>query len=478
MAFDPQSQSRLAQVPVEVLLRITYHLHTRDLENIRLSCKVLETNLFNFFAKEFFRKKQFFVSSASLQALIDISKHPTLSPFLQHVIISTDRIHGNYGYSQGRDLGQERALAVAMADHKTLMTTGVLRDMLVEAFGNLVNLETIDIRDFDSRSRNRDGLYTPWRSYGVLTLERGIPGISINPHPTSGYDSYASDVFGATNAALALSGARPANIEVILRNAQWGLGNSALLIPSRLRPSLEPMLASLKKLHLDIDYQGEVFMIQQFLTLSNNISWLRINAKSFSNSDHAFGRSRSLFGWLGLPTTQPPPNSYDMKAVDFPHLEQLDVGSCVIDLDTLFSCVAKFAPTLRVLNFRKVNLMDKKDNPDKINPWKTLLRKMQRLPNLHLRTLRLAQIKHVTGHTNNIYTPWRITFTDAGNQRPGGRPLEDITGSTSIDTIANMIEKLIGRMEADWPAPPPEDDDDDEDEEEEEDEDEDMADDD
>jgi hypothetical protein len=49
-------------------------------------------------------------------------------------------------------------------DHISLLNTGHEVEMLAEAFSNLGKLETIGIRDFYSRSRNRDYPQNQWRS--------------------------------------------------------------------------------------------------------------------------------------------------------------------------------------------------------------------------------------------------------------------------------------------------------------------------
>jgi len=166
---DRQADVRpmLTKLPLEVLVRITYFITTSDLANVRLTCRALEGSLFHFFSHEFFRKKQFMVSTKSLQTLIDIANHPTLSPCLKHVIITTDRVmaYGLGGFGiRLLDLSAEKRQHVhaADSDRQALVSTGLMRDMLAEAFGKLSNLETIDLRDFNSRTRNRDGVGTEW----------------------------------------------------------------------------------------------------------------------------------------------------------------------------------------------------------------------------------------------------------------------------------------------------------------------------
>lgn len=62
------------------------------------------------------------IEEPSLQALVDISQHPTLSKRLTEVIISTDV----YVDEDGSDDA-----------HKILVSTGIGRDMLSEALSNV-----------------------------------------------------------------------------------------------------------------------------------------------------------------------------------------------------------------------------------------------------------------------------------------------------------------------------------------------------
>jgi hypothetical protein len=69
----------LLELPLEVLLNITTFLDTPSYGNLRLACTSMEKNTFDAFATEFFTIKQFMVTSFSLQTLLDISQHSTLS---------------------------------------------------------------------------------------------------------------------------------------------------------------------------------------------------------------------------------------------------------------------------------------------------------------------------------------------------------------------------------------------------------------
>jgi hypothetical protein len=88
---NTQAGSPFAQLPAEVLTRITRWIPTPDLSAVRQTCKVIERKTFASWSHEFFRKRQFMISTFSLQTLLDIAKHEHLGPMLKHVCISTDR---------------------------------------------------------------------------------------------------------------------------------------------------------------------------------------------------------------------------------------------------------------------------------------------------------------------------------------------------------------------------------------------------
>lgn len=184
----------LLSIPLELLVAISSHLPTQDLSSLRLTCKQIEKSLFGWFSQEFFTKKQFMLTEKSLQALVDIAKHETLSPKLTHVIIATN-VYSDHpqtfrdeskavSYLQGRD------------DQRELMGSGDDRLMLTEAFKNLPNLKVVGIRDFNSNNRRRDGEYASWSSWGATTIFQDT-GVVI---PFTRYTAHAPD--GATNSDL------------------------------------------------------------------------------------------------------------------------------------------------------------------------------------------------------------------------------------------------------------------------------------
>ncbi|KAL2022370.1 hypothetical protein VTK56DRAFT_5437 [Thermocarpiscus australiensis] len=440
IAMDPQRASSLVQVPTEVLIRIVYHLPTKDLGSVRLTCKAVERKLFNSFSYEFFRKKQFMVSTGSLQALVDISKHPTLSPCLKHVIICTERMYPVSPPSPADDASNFKS-DYYVGDHLSLMATGVLRDMLAEAFGNLTNLETVDIRDFLSNTRNRDGIGARWNSYGRVTMTAAT-GAQSATGPVSIQDHYASQIFAAAMAALAVAQSRPKSIEVLLRNWRWGLGDCAFFIPPRLETSIAPVLSSLQSLHLSLGEfreMGSPWLVQKFVSLAHNLTWLRLNFKNEEPRHPA-----RFLSWLALKETESSGNPRGIAPVQFGCLERLDLGSAVIAQRTLLKLVAKFAPTLRWLSLRRVGMYDDKNNDSSktVNPWLGFLRSLPKVPGIDLRTLAMSDL---IVRAPNEGLGGRVLFKD-GNGRESG----EWTCSTRLEPLEKVVQQAYDSMSASW----------------------------
>jgi hypothetical protein len=135
----------LLTLPLELLIAVSVYLPTPDLSVLRLTCKQVEKSLYEWFSKEFFTKKQFMLTEKSLQAFIDISKHVSFSKKLTNVIIGTD-VYGD-NITAFRDDQAAACWVQGYRDQKALMNTGIDYEMLVEAFQNLVNLQTVGFRD-------------------------------------------------------------------------------------------------------------------------------------------------------------------------------------------------------------------------------------------------------------------------------------------------------------------------------------------
>lgn len=77
----------LLRLPSELLLRVSSYVDTVDLGSLRLTCKQIETSLFNSFAREFFTTRRFMIEQVSLEALVGIANHVALGPHLTGELI-------------------------------------------------------------------------------------------------------------------------------------------------------------------------------------------------------------------------------------------------------------------------------------------------------------------------------------------------------------------------------------------------------
>ncbi len=135
----------ILSIPLELLVSISSYLPTSDLAALRQTCKHVETSLYEWFSAEFFTKKQFMLTQPSLQALINISKHASLSKKLKHVIIATNLYDGRAQHFRDEDAAMR--YYQGLEDQRSLLSTGLAQAMLVKAFKNIPHLETIGIRN-------------------------------------------------------------------------------------------------------------------------------------------------------------------------------------------------------------------------------------------------------------------------------------------------------------------------------------------
>lgn len=448
----------ISRLPLEVLLRIAWHLPTPGLCNLRLTSRPIEQALSTSFIKEFFTIKQFMIHEISLKALIDISKS-RMGPHLRSVHISLELVPSP---RPPVDTRQKHRQSIRFHETCQLWDTGAHRDMLAEAFRNLPNLESVVIRDFNSTRRSRDGWGYEWTAYGNKTLSRDI-GIHLSPSPrlTSFWNitspiEHVSKVFAAVITALGQAGARPKGIEVMSRNKNE-LEDSSFSFPSYLESTYLPVLQNLERLHLAMDfmrgpYSGSVFpgdfvpledltMLQKFLLKTTNLKDLRINV---------MGRDCEplvvLLRWLA----QQPPAPGQPSLVPLPTfpLEEFSLGMLDVSWCRLVDLAKRFAPTLKSLVLWKITLVsdvddrherDLRDTQDKINLWSEMLQHLIKVPGLELHHIKLGALNQ--RNKDSHYTS-RIHFG------PGAHVLREYTGPD----WRRFIQHVIQTVEVDYVA--------------------------
>ncbi|KAI6829792.1 hypothetical protein KC332_g8730 [Hortaea werneckii] len=368
----------LLQLPPELLLRMSDCLTTSELGNLRLTCKAVESTLFDTFAKEFFTKRQFMIEQNSLQTLLDIANHPTLSPWLTQVIIGADVLRHSPDMAHRSSCANYRA---EYLERQTLLNTGLACEMLVEAFSKLPNLQTVGLRDYyggcSGSGRERDGPNAVWRSYGWscnMSEDEYQDQKGLSRHLTTIFD-IPGPLLPLILQALGRANARPQNLETFLRRRSKLVPLSFDVFNRLMAPSIIPILAGIQRLMLSIselnlgsagpgvdssEEKTRSLLIQQFLEHTPNLQCLRLNFASDRSS------ADSILEWLGrrphLSSFKHSPIVVRIPAVQFNNLTELDLGMVSIHKTALVDVITKF--NLKSLNLWKVSIKEPKDFPE------------------------------------------------------------------------------------------------------------------
>lgn len=426
----------LDSLPTEILSHIASNLSTSDLLSLRLTSRTIEVQLFNDFAAYYFAKKQFMLTTESLQCLLDISLHPKLSTVLEHVIISLDRFALDLALSNFRTgdtaitLARSTKYRQGAYDQAILLATGQDREILTQAFRNLRNLKTVGLRDYNSGKKWRDGESAEWRAYGATTVlretgmnllesdARFVPQhYSVNYAGAGTANAFAARAFAVILQSLGSSGATPSSVEILLRDKQHGLPDYAFNVTKSLEPVVARLLEGLKVLLLGVDLNrytvfsgatiGDMepeapdFALQHFLSFVPNVTHLRLN---FQNHDPTGNVAWFLKRFASADT--------HMQTQLLPNLAQLEFGMMLnAEPSQLTRVVGRWGNTLTGVTFWKVSIKDSDDQESalrldsqaKPNRWAELL---SRLPDVAPKLRRITvgcvaqycrqRVQHVT----------------------------------------------------------------------------------
>ncbi|KAE9365387.1 hypothetical protein N431DRAFT_549608 [Stipitochalara longipes BDJ] len=464
-ALTPAGDSsgpRLTSIPLEVLLQITSNLTTLEYGNLRRTCKHIEETLFTSFAREFFTKKQFMFTEFSLQALVDMSKS-RLSSCLKHVIFGLERpsMHSYHGQLPSTDPQanthvQSNRFRQECVDHMSLLYTNQDVEMLAEAFSNLCTLETIGIRDWSSRTRNRDYPHNYWNSYGIRTFEletsRHLERPRRFPHNQSGLldqADYLSRVFLNLLRSLGKAGSRPKDFEVILR--ETSLYDHAFNLPKYTDALVQPVLDNLRTLLLDLNAEfGPAYininntptecpnyLLITFLSRLPELEHLRLNFRFFRGNE-----TSNLLSWLSKPISAASPNTTQGTTllespcpIEFAKLQQLDIGMVTVESKILCGIIQKHRASLRIINLHKVSLLQ--TDPTKSsrdNLWAKFFGQLSKL-DLRLTGMKMSLLSQQSEGRHNLRP---ITFKDSRDPKArewGGTDVQ----SCLRDFVANVV---------------------------------------
>lgn len=349
----------LLQLPPELLLRISSYLTTPEFGSFRQSCKHVEAALFDSFAKEFFTKRQFMIEYISLQTLVDIANHPTLSHRLSEVIISIHTLA----------LDPDERYKAGHVSRDVLLETGQACDMLVEAFSKLPRLRIVGLRDYDASGRFRDGDDARWKSYGWSYGISADPDAALIHNFRNRSMNLASpeSTLPVVFYALGRARAKPENIEVFLRRRGKLTPASFNVLDGFMAPTVTPVLARLKKLMLTIALNeptdfGAPWLpydtssvtdasLKRLLHATSELKTLRLNFEI--GQFFAF----RFLEWLGSPASVSVPVSpanLTIPPVLLSNLTGLDLGMLNVAVPTLINVITKFKITS--LNLWKITL--------------------------------------------------------------------------------------------------------------------------
>ncbi|EMC96994.1 hypothetical protein BAUCODRAFT_435168 [Baudoinia panamericana UAMH 10762] len=174
------STNNILDLPAELLVLIVRFLEDEDVFTLRIVSRTVEQTVFKYFAKRFFRKKGFMITTPSLDVLQQISQQDQLKPYVQHVWFNPDcytyvepdcapeAVDDDTGWRRHRrpeDEAKYKAYLSCHSDHIRLLRkpSKGLENLLTTALQQLPNLKIIGMR------RSED--HKPW---GWRTLKDSI----------------------------------------------------------------------------------------------------------------------------------------------------------------------------------------------------------------------------------------------------------------------------------------------------------------
>ncbi|KAF1923196.1 uncharacterized protein M421DRAFT_426004 [Didymella exigua CBS 183.55] len=448
--------TKLLSLPLELLVYISSFVSTSDLAALRLTCKQTEKSLYEWFSEEFFVKKQFMLTQPSLQVLLDISRHVSLSKKLKHLIIATN-VYDDIPI-RFRDGDACISYMQGYADQQALISNGVDREMLTEAFKGLSNLETVDVRDFCAR-RERDGTY--WASWGATTVRQktGVP-LRESYRGTGSQSRFVSHVFSNLLYSMGVAGRTPSRIEILLHQQPAGLPDGAFHLANFTFPAIQPVLYNLKALFLTLNlsdlsththhtYSRGLRIttaagrsLRHFLSCTPNLTHLRLNFQKSHVPDNM-----KFMEWLATTPTSPagPPqptrvNLEEPSPVSLPHLTTLELGRLDVDRDILLAVLTRFALKLERLSLWRTTVIASPSGPydTKPNIWSQFFNRLSSISGLGLTYLKVGAL------TQNNHTV-RFKTETCGEETP------EIEREYSGKDMAKFVKSLVHDVAVEWP---------------------------
>ena len=189
----------ILDLPAELIANIFRHLDNSAIFDTRQANKHLERASFSFFAKHFFRKKGYMITTSSLNVLELISKHQGLRTQVQHIWFNPDCYtftDGSFYPDDGvSEIYAEQQLSVGACskawracreDHQALLCSDLLTQKLERVLRDLPNLQVIGMR------RGED--HNPW-GWSKLRSTVGADPRVLGPIPYEPIDALSGSTY-------------------------------------------------------------------------------------------------------------------------------------------------------------------------------------------------------------------------------------------------------------------------------------------
>ena len=442
--------AQMFTLPVELQTLITNFLDCTDICNLRLSCRAAALGTADIFGRRYFKKRQFFIGEASLEALVGIASTPHLARRLTHLIIGLesfprtmyDRYDDRLRYPD--EAAAYNAFARGAVGQLALVSSGGARDLIELALSKLLSLARIELRDYDAPMRDGKS-FQCWSSWGATTSRSVCSQPLHSAKPLYDYHAstnWASTVTQLVLAALGRSGNKAVRtIEINTRNKHFNISSAALVMPRTLERCVDSVLARLTTVKLNVEVtppgpsivaagQGAerktyIWEIANFLSKLQSLRHLRLNLKR-DYWPNPILPERDLLIWLADAESdmgRPPVattilgDSSSSRLRNLPRfdrpLESLELGRIGIPAKIVVALVNRFRKSLKHLALHRVTLLPPEDSPGRwnrnagkfVNILDRLLKQLALFEDLDLQSVALSNItQHVFDGSNWEYT--------------------------------------------------------------------------
>lgn len=233
------------------------------------------------------------------------------------------------------------------------------------------------------------------------------------------------------------------------------LHDHAFNLPEYILPNVQPVLANLRTLFLDlnsefpapqVDLNGETarcssYLLRKFLSRVPLLEHLRLNFRSYSLEE-----ANDVLTWLSktaciVTSNTTPENSIleSPRPVDFIQLRQLDIGMIWTEPQIVLAIIRKYRATLDTVSFHKVSFSQAStvESTGRVNLWARFFAHLSKL-DLKLSAINLSLLSQEQAGMHNIQL---ITFE--GARDPKSKRWFGTDTESGIRDIMNQL-KLQG----------------------------------